>query len=60
MKRTTSKRSTALAVYHGRQLLGHLLEADDGSHQAVTVDGEVIGTYRNRQDASRAVGEMPQ
>jgi hypothetical protein len=46
-------------VYHGRQLLGHILETDDGSHQALTADGEVIGTYQKRQDASRAIGESP-
>lgn len=55
MKRTASKAITDLAVYHGRQLLGHILEADDGSHQAVTADGEVIGTFRSRQEASRAI-----
>ncbi|BEV45974.1 hypothetical protein [Afipia carboxidovorans] len=45
-----------LAVYDGRQLLGHILESEDGSHQAVTADGEVIGTYRKRQEAARAIG----
>jgi hypothetical protein len=57
-KRSASKIINDLAVYHGRQLLGHILETDDGSHQAVTADGAVIGTYQKRQDASRAVGEL--
>lgn len=44
------------AVYNGRQLLGHILESDDGTHQAMTADGEVIGTFRKWEDASRAIG----
>jgi hypothetical protein len=42
-------------VYHGRHLLEHILETDDGEHQAVTADGEAIGTYRKRQEVSRAI-----
>jgi hypothetical protein len=56
MKRTASKVINDLAVYHGRHLLGHVLETDDGEHQAVTPDGELLGCFRKRQDASRAVG----
>lgn len=55
MNRAASKVITDVAVYDGRRLLGHVLETDDGSHQAVTADGEIIGTYRNRQEASRAI-----
>jgi hypothetical protein len=54
-KRAASKIINDLAVYHGRHLLGHILETDDGSHQAVTADGEVIGSYRSRQEASRVI-----
>lgn len=55
MKHSTPKIINDLAVYEGRQLLGHILESDDGAHQAVTADGEVIGTYRKRQEASQAI-----
>jgi hypothetical protein len=55
MKRSAAKIISDLAVYDGRQLLGHILESDDGSHQAVTADGEIIGTYRKRLEASQAL-----
>ncbi|EAQ35748.1 hypothetical protein NB311A_05008 [Nitrobacter sp. Nb-311A] len=55
MKRTASKVIVDLAVYEGRQLLGHVLEMDDGEHQAVTVDGEIIGSFRSRIEASKAI-----
>lgn len=55
MKRTAPKIINDLAVYEGRQLLGHILESEEGAHQAVTSDGEVIGTYRNRREAAQAI-----
>ena len=44
-----------LAVNNGRELLGHILETDAGWHQAVNADGELIGSFRTRVEASRAI-----
>ncbi|MCE3257929.1 MAG: hypothetical protein K0Q64_2012 [Nitrobacter vulgaris] len=55
MKRTASKVIVDLAVYEGRRLLGHVLETDGGEHQAVTIDGELLGTFRSRAEAAKAI-----
>lgn len=43
------------SVYAGREFLGYVLETSDGSHQAVSPAGELIGSFRTRMEASRAL-----
>ena len=43
------------AVTCGRDPRGFILELDDGSHQSVNCDGELLGTFRTRIEASQAL-----
>lgn len=51
----TGKIVYRFAVTNGRELIGHILETDTGWHQAVNADGELIGSYRTRNEASKAI-----
>ena len=44
-----------LAVSNGRELVGHILETNTGWHQAVNADGELIGSFKTRVEASKAI-----
>lgn len=55
MKPKMRRVGARLAVTDGRETVGYVVEVAGGGYEALTVDGEPIGTYPTQRAASGAI-----
>lgn len=54
----TARIINRLSAYDGRTPVGTILELDDGRYQAVNLEGELIGEFKSRIEASKALSAV--